>query len=132
VLKLSWFNWYFGASWLLMNVWTIYAAAVSRKDKASAAVSAWAIINIQTLLLFTYYRCAQAAGRLRRLPPQAPRPAGELRAAPRASGGGGSQGASQLCVGALSQLVTRGCVECSAARPPACAGTASSWRSATW
>ena len=57
MLKLRWFNWYFGASWLLMNAWTIYAAIVSRKDKASAAVSAWAVVNIQTLLLFTFYRC---------------------------------------------------------------------------
>jgi hypothetical protein len=66
VLKLSWFNWYFGASWLLMNSWTIYAAIVSRKDKASAAVSAWAVVNIQTLLLYTFYRWGGAARRAAR------------------------------------------------------------------
>jgi hypothetical protein len=47
---------YFLSSWVVLNVWTIYAAVVSRHDRSSPAITSWAIVNLQTGLMFNFYR----------------------------------------------------------------------------
>jgi hypothetical protein len=41
---------------VVLNVWTIYAAVVSRNDRSSPAITSWAIVNLQTGLMFNFYR----------------------------------------------------------------------------
>lgn len=41
---------------MVLNVWTIYAAVVSRHDRSSPAITSWAIVNLQTGLMFNFYR----------------------------------------------------------------------------
>jgi hypothetical protein len=37
-------------------VWTIYVAIITSKDRASPALTSWLIVNLQTFLMFNYYR----------------------------------------------------------------------------
>lgn len=51
----SWFMAYFAISFLLVNVWTTYAAFMSTHRQPLDTITAWLIPNMQTLLLAKFY-----------------------------------------------------------------------------
>lgn len=50
-----WFFSYFVASFILINVYALYAGVVTRNDKTSSVFPQWSIMFMQSLLLFMFW-----------------------------------------------------------------------------
>lgn len=50
-----WFFAYFAASFVLINVYSLYAGVLTRDDKTSSVFPQWSIMVLQSLLLFMYW-----------------------------------------------------------------------------